>query len=579
MKYLFNLDDWRQSVSMDERTAHIIQQVKDGHVDIAHDRGTWLAIGMDLYCRYGDGGLDDFKAISDQYADIQKDDPERVYRSFAGKNYSASPGALIDAAKRAGLSITPHTDVAQKCVGGTQFALSTLSTPLSVDDEEETDGSADLPVFPDEVYADLPEPLASVVKRGRNPHDTMMLFTASLAALSSTMAKNVSFKYQKQYRPNLLLFIIGSPASGKGRSALAVKLVHSIHREMCDRSKRRKEDYRIAMMKWKKKDKNQTGNPPLRPKMSLLEFPVNSTLAALDSLIADNEGCGLMFTPDGGNMMTAIGSEYGNYINDLLACAENEGISRARKTDDEFVEIEEARFAVLVASTWSQICKLFGDGSDGLSSRPLYINMAKTTLWESQWSNDEDESDEEAFMRIGEEYKQLYDHLCQYTHIRFVLTAEQKQLFDMRFEQLAQTFVKIYGEDFVPSVRRMAVTALRIMCILTILRNLHDLLTMPLRVTCTEADFQRVMLMVEILLVHAGYRSDYLVRTKSQVPVREQRRMRLYHALPDRFCRAEALIIANNLGIKPSRLDKYLVRLCKDGLLKKVEHGIYEKVK
>lgn len=134
---------------------------------------------MDLYNRYGDAGEEYFLAISDAYSDPQKDDPVKVYRSFAGKPYSTSPGVLINAAKQAGLSINPRSgDVAHSMA---EAGRSTPSTPITpnISDEGMTDDEEEmgepLPVFPDEVYEDLPEPLMSVAEHGRHSAHTRRL--------------------------------------------------------------------------------------------------------------------------------------------------------------------------------------------------------------------------------------------------------------------------------------------------------------------------------------------------------------------------------------------------------------------
>ncbi|MCR4834959.1 MAG: DUF3987 domain-containing protein [Bacteroidaceae bacterium] len=472
-------------------------------------------------------------------------------------------------------------DVPCNSVDGTQFTLSTLSSPDSFEEEEveneDTDGdnSADLPVFPDEVYVDLSEPLASAVEHGRNPHDQMMLLVSSLVSLSATMTKKVGIRYSRLYRPNLMAFIIGSPASGKGRLSLAPKLVGQIHKVLSEQSQLSFSIYQDNLAIWKKE--SGSGDPPIRPKRQVMLLPANSTLAALDSLMADNDGGGLMFTADGGNMMTCIGSEYGNYINDLLATAENEGLSRARKGNDEFVEIPQVCFSVLVASTWSQIGKLFGDGNDGLFSRPIFLNMPKSIKWQSQWQDDDEETDEEAFDRLGVEFKPLYDRLCQLEDILFKLTKSQKNRLDKAFEQFVQSFVPLYGNDFMPTVRRMAVTALRIMCVITVLRHLNIPDPIPQVIFCSDQDFNRVIMMADILLRHAGLRSHYLAKTNSNAAPKPW--LVLLNALPHKFKRAQAVEKGKLLCLAEQRVDKYIARLCnKDIKLRRVMQGYYEKI-
>ena len=97
-------------------------------------------------------------------------------------------------------------------------------------------------------------------------------------------------------------------------------------------------------------------------------------------------------------------------------------------------------------------------------SRCLFLNLPKSLDWKSQWEQGK-MSAEAAFEQLGWCYKKLYDRLCQCDEIECRLTKEQQHQFDDEFSRFSKTFVHIYGENFVPSVRRMAVNALRIMCI------------------------------------------------------------------------------------------------------------------
>lgn len=453
-----------------------------------------------------------------------------------------------------------------------EVPLSPLS-PQASDIELETDPT----LFGDWAYEDLPEPLNSAVECGKNEEDKMLLLIGSIVVLSSTITKNVRFYYQKQYRPNLLAFIFAPPASGKGRVALCILLVIEIHEELMATTKQQLRAYRKDL-DVRSKAGQRGDSLPERPKMRMLLFPANSTVAALDNLISDNDGCGLLFTPDGGNMMSIIQSEHGNYVNDLLATAENEPLSRARKMDLELIEVPETRFSVLVASTFSQIFNLFGDGSDGLHSRPLYFIIRKNRIWETQWKNEGEVPDDEIFRRLGKDFKKLHEKLLQSGEVEFVLNNDQKKRFDLKFEDLANSFVNLYGDRFLPSVKRMAVTALRIMCVLTILEELNKPVDMPEKVMCSEKNFERVLKMVETLLVHSGYSFSTLPAPVNKFKIKIDGWNALMKALPDRFQRSEAVKIGNRLGFKTKRIDKYLERLCNENSLCRVEHGVYMKV-
>lgn len=466
----------------------------------------------------------------------------------------------------------PPANVPCNGVDGTHFAFFALSTPLlsegEIKDKEDVildDQSDDVQVFPEKVYENLPEPFASAVRYGRSHVEKTMILTASLVCISSTMVKKVSFNYSKQYLPNLMSFIIGSASSGKGKLPCVVKLIEAIHRDLAQQSEKLFREY---------ESNNSEDKPLLIPKRKLFLLPINLNLPTLDSLLADNDGCGLMFTSDGGHMMAALRNEYGDYSNDLLSSSENEGISRARKTNHEYFEIPRLRFSVLVASTWAQIGTLFGDGLNGLFSRPIFLNLPKSLQWKSQWEQGEMPA-EAAFEQLGWCYKKLYDRLNQCDDIEFRLTKEQQQQFDDEFSRFSKTFVHIYGENFVPSVRRMAVNALRIMCIITVLRYLNDEAPIPTVIYCRDDDFGRGITMADIFLRHAGLRSHYLAKTNSTNYVKPW--LKLLEALPKQFKRNEAVETGKLLCIAEARTDKYLKRLCEEGKLQKIAQGIYEK--
>ena len=464
---------------------------------------------------------------------------------------------------------TERTDVVSDFTPSPPFLPQSNLTEM---DEDESDPRT----FNPKIYEDLPEPLSSALECAKNEDDKMVLLIGSLVAISSTMTEKVWFYYQKRYRPNLLAFVVSPPGNGKGRTSLPPMLVEEIHQEHMQRTSKQMAEYKNAMELWSKAGR-KSGTPPEKPKIRLLKYPSNITGAALENLVADNDGNGLLFSPDIASIMTAFFAEHGNIIPDLLATAENESLTRARKVDFELIEVPETRFSVLVDGTIQYVFKLLGDGSDGLHSRFIFIFIKTGLLWQSQWQTNGKETDDEIFRRLGMFYKTLYEKLKSSDGVEFELTDDQKSRFDARFEDWANMYATIYGNRILSSVRRMAVIALRIMCVISILRALNQPDEMPSKVLCSDEDFERALSMVKTLLVHTGYSFSLLSEPTKKYCSKGWER--LIHALPDCFKRSEAIKIAQGLGITTKRTDKYLHRLCEEGKITKVEHGIYQKVK
>ena len=143
-----------------------------------------------------------------------------------------------------------------------EFPLSSSFPPIKTEGED-IEAGLDPTYFDESVYQNLPEPISASLACAKNQDDRMTLLIGDLVVLSSTMASKVFFNYQKRYRPNLLAFVVGPPASGKGRVALCPLLVEPIHKEMMERTMSAMAGYKKELTKWNKGNNGE--NPPERP--------------------------------------------------------------------------------------------------------------------------------------------------------------------------------------------------------------------------------------------------------------------------------------------------------------------------
>jgi len=584
MNSYFKTSDYTTALDMAEVTPYIVEQVKQRGADIAHERGTWLAIGAYLQSRYGDGGLQMFLDISAQYPDGQTEDPARVYRSLSpdrANGRTPSAGALINAAKRAGLDIVPPQEKERRRAlrRGKSSSLSSPSSPPFFETREEPDEA--LPTFPEEVFCGLPSILQRAVNQRVSLADGTLLLVTCTCALSSLMTRKIFFRYSKRYRPNFITFVVGTPASGKGRASLCEVLLRNINDRLLARSLQARRKYDADRLLWQKKGKKEGGQPPVEPRMELLLLPVNSTCAALDWLLGDNDGCGFMHTSDGGELAAAWKNDYGNYAVDMLKTAENEAIPRSRKTDREVVAIREARFAAVIAATWEQVRELFGTGRDGLFSRPLFLRMPTDTAWNNQWKEDGTRTDEEIFATIASDVFTLDIQLQNLDgEVEFILGKAKKHEMNVYFRRKHAEMCRVYGPDIAPSVRRMAVTAQRMMCVITVCRAMEarNGEVEPGGLYCSDDDFARVMKMADVLLTHTAHQFCYLPQTDRDTEhYRSVTRQCFYSALGDEFGRQQALAVAKEMGITENRCDKYLRYFVDNQMIIRVESGRYKK--
>lgn len=104
------------------------------------------------------------------------------------------------------------------------------------------------------------------------PEEEWRLFTLSTIAVTSGLLTKVSGVYdQKRVYPNLFLFVIAPPASGKSVMLYSKLLVKKIHETILDASKKAKQEYDRKVKLLKKAD----NEPPPLPPFQVVLIPAN----------------------------------------------------------------------------------------------------------------------------------------------------------------------------------------------------------------------------------------------------------------------------------------------------------------
>ena len=91
---------------------------------------------------------------------------------------------------------------------------------------------------------------------------------------------------------------------------------------------------------------------------------------------------------------------------------------------------------------------------------------------------------------------------------------------------------------------------------------------------CSDIDFNTVMEIVKVLVLHAAYIFEQLPKdTATQQPLNHKRQ--LLDALPAEFDRQTYLSVAKNLNIPDKTAEKQISRFVDAGLLNRPSHGKY----
>lgn len=405
-------------------------------------------------------------------------------------------------------------------------------------------------LFDERIYELLPEPLKSFCNHHEGKSKDLVLLS-TLVTLSSVLP-NVYTKYNtaKLY-PNLNLFVIAPPASGKGVMEEALKVIDTV-----------------------------INNVEIKNEKLLI--PANSSSAAIIEFLTKNENGCLMHETEADSLSVILGKEWGNFSDILRKAFHHEKVSLARKTKNEFLTCKEPKLSLCLSGTPNQLAPLINSVANGLYSRFLFLNYNQLSKWKNQFLTEEqDRRYSEIVQNFDNLTAELNQHLLCNPYI-FKLTEEQINDLNKLSEQLDSTMM-VESPDMVSVTRRLPIIALRLMMILTLLENAEDLfqktVTDKVEVSdlyVSENAFQIVSLMVPIILEHSEETAT-LYRKKSENIVNGYLE-KIHKDLPDYFKMSEAYEFDCFKNRSRKTVQNKLKELVNAKMLVQPQHGFYRKI-
>ena len=607
-KQKFHLNEWQPNAALTlcDEIEIVTSRIELAGTDIAPTYNDWRDLGFALAQGLGEGGRTFYHRLSRFYSSYQPAETEKQYTAcLHSRGRGITVNTFFHLARQAGVDI--NTQQLPNC----QNAKLPKASPVAPGSGElpppdaphvnlqterltahtatatATFADAELPVFPDEVYASLPRLLDDVCSYGISPEDSDMLLLGALTALSSCLTQVSGIYGQRQVCPNLFLFVSAQASAGKGRLTLCRHLVDVVHADLRRRNRQEWEEYRREKSLYEKNKRQGGGDEPQQPPVRMLFIPANSSATALFQTLNDNEGQALMFETEGDTLTTTFRSEHGNYSDGLRKAFHHEPITYNRRKDREYVEITMPRLSVLLSGTPRQVGALIPDPENGLFSRFLFYNLPLRPVWNDVFAGNDDDTLDSRFLRLGGRFFQFYTRLLKDGPLRFTLTVEQQVEFNRFFGNLQEQGLQCKGPDMLASVRRLGLTAYRICMVFSALRLMDYEGDAPLPATlcCRDDDFHTTLLMIQVLLRHteAAYESLQAEASHTSHPASvsqgsasEKRRQTLLQMLPPEFDRTLYQDKAREAGILTRTADRYLIELCNQGRLEKEGHGLYK---
>ena len=370
----------------------VIRKIEDKQIDIASAYSDWRNIGFAFADEFGEEGRILFHRISRFYLDYSDRDCNQQYdKCLKAKGQGISIKTFFFHAKHAGIIMNKSNKAAPQ-----ELEL--------------------MPTFPDHIFSNLPDILKKVVSISTSNEERDLLLLGSIVSISSCLQTIFGIYDGRKICANLFLYITGQASAGKGRMIHCKQIVLPVHKAMREQARLLKLQYELDMSDYNEnKGKDEKTEKPAKPPEKMLVIPANNSTTGVFQLLADSDGKGLIFETEGDTLAQAFKSDYGNYSDGFRKAFHHETISYYRRTDREYVDIENPCISAVLSGTPRQVSSLIPSAENGLFSRFIFYFMNIRPVWKDVFADDADQGLYDYFDVLGNQFYELYQILqsCQ----------------------------------------------------------------------------------------------------------------------------------------------------------------------
>jgi len=448
-------------------------------------------------------------------------------------------------------------------------------------DDDLQDYLKSTPTFPDEIFEQLPNILREgcLVFDDRRKRD--VFFTAAIAILSGCLPKVTGIYHQERVYTHLYTFVIAPPASGKGVLKNAKRLADKHHQKVLEQSRAEQKKYDAEMIDFKNqmrtlKKGDAPPEQPEKPAFKIVFIPADSSHSRMIEHLQMNDGQGIICETEADTMSGAKKQDWGDYSPALRSAFHHEKITFTRKTNNEYIEINEPRLAVALSGTPAQAPKLISSAEDGLFSRFLFYAYKNDIHWQDPSPIGKTVVYNNHFDALSNQVLHLIEFLDQ-SPTEVHLEANQWQILNSTFTQMLSDVTTYTSEEASGIVFRLGLIMYRICMIFTALRKFENS-EINNNYNCNNEDFNIALLVVKTYLSHSILMFNNLPKQGDNLTfIGGDNKRKFFDALPKEFTRKEAVSIGNNFKLSPRSVDEVL-KMAFGNSLAKPKAGLYQKI-
>ena len=567
------------------RVQSLIAQLQATHTDITSGYTEWLKVGFAIASEFGEAGRRYFHDISALYTGYDATECDKKYdeclKSDKGRTNIST---LFYLAEQQGVKL-PHQE---RNISKNQAQIPTNATSdknVAVSFVESQAEDRTLPLLDPSVYTNLPSILRKAVDTMHIPQEKDLVLIGSIVTLSSVLLPFRTIFHGRTIFPNMFLFVPGPAGSGKGRLDFCYRLVRPIHNDKRELWQLQQEEYKQELDRYRALSKKEKANTtsPVKPPITLLRVPANSSATSFAEAMADN-GNMLMFETEGDTVVNTFKSDYGNYSDNFRKAFAHEEFGYLRRgNDSEEKEVHNPRLSVVLSGTPEQVKSLIPNAENGLLSRFIFYTLSATDEWLDGFSGyDADNPLEKVFDDLGNEVERYYQHLKNIQEVWFSLSFVQQQKFNDYFAEEKQRMKALNGDLYNASTHRLSWALLRISMILTALRCM-DTGKVPEKVECSDIDFDIALSIIRTVSHHNDYIFNVLNEgVTEEVKISETyssaARSTLLSILPDSFTSKDMQAAAVKISKSVRTVERQIRRAIDNGQVKELGKGSYQKI-
>ncbi|WP_339888930.1 DUF3987 domain-containing protein [uncultured Flavobacterium sp.] len=446
--------------------------------------------------------------------------------------------------------------------------------------EEYEDCLKTTPTIPQSVYDNLPPILNESCQVFKQERERDTFLTGALAILSGCLP-NVSGVYSGSViYPSLFSFILAPAASGKGALKFAKALADKYHDKTLANSmedKKRFDENLAAYKMLKAKGKlEENQEMPIAPKFKVVYIPANTSNAKIIQHLDCNEGKGIICETEADTLGQTFKNDWGSYSDMLRKSFHHEKISVSRKTDGEFVEVDNPQLSVALSGTPKQVFNIISSAEDGLFSRFIFYVFKTDAVWLDPSPKGNPINLTDYFTTQSKQVLKMVEYY-ETDEMILHLTDEQWEKFNPIFSSFLEQINTFVSEDALSIVKRLGLVLYRLCMLFTAIRKYvsNDYHT---EVYCSDVDFETALTLTRTYLQHSVIMFTNLPKQGEQGVFKSgSNKKQFLEALPSKFQRKEAVEIAKRFNIGERSVGSFL-KSCLGKYLSQAEYGIYCKM-